>query len=285
MTDIETDVGQEDTADEPAAPSARSMFEYVRAFPVEDIRILTRSQDATYGDGRTVEALTAPFDVETQIMDGQGRYIETIGRTAFDRTLDLLRPQGRRSTWKVGVFYNHGMNIHGTPSDLGSRPIGTPLSIRTDPAGLITVTRYAATPLGDELLELINSGAITGHSFTGRVIRSDPEPGRLGYKPGPGGKLITVRRLELGLREYGPTPFPAYDTTAVMGVRSYQASLDTPDTDDSSSDIGTSSDEEPAPGDPPETGHSDRSDEDRAVRHAALATRIAREMHKRQIGL
>ena len=257
---------------------------YMRAFPIEDVRVLTRAQGSEYGDCRTVEALTAVFDQETPIVDGQGRYRETIDRTAFDRTIAMIAPQGSRANWKVGVFYNHGMTIHGTPSDTNSRPLGTSLGVRADTMGLVTITRYANTPLGEEILELIRSGAITGHSFTGRIMRSSPEPGRNGYRPDGRGELPLVRRLELGLREYGPTPFPAYDTTAVLSVRSFNeaneanfSASDTPTAEPS--DAGTSSDEEPAPGDPPdpdEVEHSDRShDEDRAVRHAALATRIA----------
>lgn len=267
---------------DPDHPSFRSDLpvprDYVREYQIEDLKILTRADGQDYADGRTVMALTAPFNQETPIVDGQGRYREVIDPAAFNRTIDQIRPQGSRAMWKAGVFYNHGMTIHGSPSDSGSRPVGTPIDIRVEPAGLITVTRYAATPLGDEVLELLKTGAMTGHSFTGRIMRSDPEPhSRLGYRPGPGGALPLVRRLELGLREYGPTPFPAYDTTAVLGVRAHQASLDTRE-DGPPSDIGTSSNEEPAPGDPPpdEGKHSDRSDPDQAVRHAELATKIAR---------
>jgi hypothetical protein len=70
-------------------------------------------------------------------------------------------------------------------------------------------------------LETIRSGDITGHSFTGRIIKSNPQrPPRGGYRRGSRGDLQTVHRMELGLREYGPTPFPAYADTAVMSVRS-----------------------------------------------------------------
>lgn len=272
----------------PAPPVGPSI--YMRAFPIEDVRILTRANGSEFADGRTVEALTAVFDQETPIFDGQGRYRERINRTAFDRSLQHLAPQAGRG-WKVGVFYNHGMTIHGTPSDSNSRPIGTPLEIRADTAGLVTVTRYANTPLGEEILELIRSGAVTGHSFTGKIIKSNPEPGRRGYQPNANGELPLVERLELGLREYGPTPFPAYDTTQILGVRSYaeHSPLDTPTADPSN--VGTSSDEEPAPGDPPDPDeeqpsegdeHSDRSPaEDRDVRHAALRTFIRSELIKR----
>lgn len=203
---------------------------FLRAYPLEDIRILSRAQGSEYADGRTVEAFTAVFNRQAEIVDGQGHYLEEIDPAAFDRAIDHARPQGSRSRWNVGVFYNHGLTLHGTPSDRGSVPLGSPVEIRVersgDLMGLLTVTRYNTAPLADEILESIRSGDITGHSFTGRMIRSDPaRPPAGGFKPGRSGDLRVVRRLELGLREYGPTPFPAYVDTAVVGVRAMLAGL------------------------------------------------------------
>jgi HK97 family phage prohead protease len=194
---------------------------FVRSYPLEDIRILSRAQGVEYSDGRTVEALVAVWDRETEIHDNQGNYVETIGRTAFDKAIRDARPQGSRTAWRTGVFYNHGLSLHGTPSDRFSVPLGSPIDIRPTDHGLVTVTRYNETPLAEEILETIRSGDITGHSFTGRIIKSNPaRPPRGGYRRGSRGDLQTVHRMELGLREYGPTPFPAYADTAVMSVRS-----------------------------------------------------------------
>jgi hypothetical protein len=44
----------------------------------------------------------------------------------------------------------------------------------------------------------------------------------MGWRPDASGKLKTVRRQEIALREYGPTPFPAYPDAAVIGVRAEQ---------------------------------------------------------------
>jgi HK97 family phage prohead protease len=165
--------------------------------------------------------LVAVWDRETEIHDNQGNYVETIGRTAFDKAIRDARPQGSRQVWRTGVFYNHGLSLHGTPSDRFSVPLGSPIDIRPTDHGLVTVTRYNETPLAEEILETIRSGDITGHSFTGRIIKSNPQrPPRGGYRRGARGELQTVHRMELGLREYGPTPFPAYADTAVMSVRS-----------------------------------------------------------------
>jgi HK97 family phage prohead protease len=203
---------------------------FVRSYPLEDIRILTRAQGSEFSDGRTVEAYAAVFDRDTEIQDGEGHYREVIDRAAFNRAIEHSRPQGSRQTWRTGVFYNHGMTLFGTPSDRFSVPLGTPVDIKITDQGLLTITRYSESSLSDEILEAIRTGAITGHSFTGRIIRSDPKrpPARRGYTRRADGSLQTVRRLEMGLREYGPTPFPAYADAAVVGIRNVLAGLSLP---------------------------------------------------------
>ena len=181
---------------------------FMRSFALEDIAIRKG------GDGRTVEAYATVFDTPAEIRDGQGHYMETIDRAAFNKTL-----ADHGTAFRVGVFYNHGMNLYGQPSDRYSMPVGTPIDIRADARGLLTVTRYNATPQGDEVLEVIKSGGMAGYSFTGRMIRSNPvKAPRGGYRPGANG-LQTVVRHELGLEEYGPTPMPAYSQAAIVGVR------------------------------------------------------------------
>jgi HK97 family phage prohead protease len=203
---------------------------FVRSYPLEDIRILTRAQGSEYANGRTVEAYAAVFDREAEIQDHEGHYKEIIDRTSFNRAIEHSRPQGGRTTWRTGVFYNHGMTLFGTPSDRFSVPLGSPVDVKATDHGLLTITRYSESPLADEILEAIRSGAITGHSFTGRIIRSDPQrpPSRRGYARRGDGSLVTVRRLEMGLREYGPTPFPAYADAAVVGIRNVLAGLSLP---------------------------------------------------------
>jgi len=229
---------------------------FQRAYPLEDIRILSRAQGQEYADGRTVEALVAVWDRGAEIHDGQGDYIESLAPTSFDKAIKDARPQGSRSSWNVGVFYNHGMTLHGTPSDLGSMPIGSPVDIRADRAGLVTVTHYNATPRAEEILEAIRNGDISGHSFSGRFIKSDPaRPPRGGFRASNTG-FPNVRRLELGLREYGPTPFPAYSDTAVLSVRSFPSATPEEPVDDDTPEEGAVPDE---PRD--EVEHSSRSQE------------------------
>lgn len=182
------------------------MTRFTRSYPLDDISIRSG------GDGRTVEAYAAVFNTPTDITDHQGTYSEVISPAAFERTI-------AHKGSKFGVFYNHGLTIHGTPSERGSMPIGTPVEVRGDDRGLWTITRYNKTPLADEALEAIRTGAITGQSFSGRFIGSDPKTPRGGFKPDADGGLPTVTRTEIALSEYGPTPFPAYSQAAIVGVR------------------------------------------------------------------
>lgn len=173
-----------------------------RSVPLIDIEI-NRS-----GDGRTVTAYAATFGTPYEVRDHDGHYDETINPQAFNRAIGSAeRLRG------IQVVYNHGMTLWRTPSERYSMPLGVPLEVRAEPKGLLTVTRYAKTPLADEVLELIDSGAIRSQSFRGPIIRSaKPVPGKNG-RP-------MIERLQVGLVEYGPTPFPANNSAAILAVRS-----------------------------------------------------------------
>lgn len=158
------------------------------------------------GDGRTVTALAATFGEGYPVVDAEGDYDEIINPAAFNRTLShgLSRTQ---------VLFNHGKNLYGEPSDRYSMPLGTPLEVRAEAKGLVTVTRYARTDLADEVLELIRSGAIRAQSFRGSVYRQ-----QRGVNPTSGRPFI--ERLELGLRDYGPAPYAVNDGAEILAVRS-----------------------------------------------------------------
>lgn len=170
-----------------------------RYLPLTDISV--RSD----GDGRTVDAYAAAFDVEQEIRDVEGHYMESIDRNAFDLTLQQQR--GR-----LQVMYNHGKTMYGTPSEKFSMPLGTIVEIKPDGNGLFTRTHYSNTPLGDEVLQLIKDGAIRGQSFSGAFLKTKnvrAERGGLPHKI----------RTEIAMREFGPTPFPAYHDAHMIGVR------------------------------------------------------------------
>ena len=189
---------------------------YTRSFPLEDISIRSG------GDGRTVDAYATVFDEEAEIRDEDGHYKEVNDRTMYNRAITDAAPAGGRQSWRVGVFYNHGMTIWKTPSDLYSMPVGVPEIIRPEPRGLFTRTRYVAGQLGDQMLDGIREGLLTTYSVSGAYLRSDPPVPRMGFRPGRDGKLQVVRRMEATLREYGPTPFPAYAGAEIVGVRAEQ---------------------------------------------------------------
>lgn len=172
-----------------------------RTFLFDDIAI--RSD----GEGRTVVAYCAAFDRPAEIQDQDGHYIETINRTAFDKTVS-----GRLN--QIQVFYNHGKTLYGTPSERFSMPLGVPVEIKPDNVGVLTATRYNRNPLADEVLESVRNGDIRGQSFSGRFL-----PGRSQRTRGRNGELDTIVRSEVVLKEYGPTPLPAYAEAAILGVR------------------------------------------------------------------
>ena len=190
-----------------------------RPFPLEDIRILTRSDG--HGSGTVVEAYATVFDQPAEIKDGQGHYMEVIDRSAFDQTLARLMQAPGGLSRAVKVLYNHGRTAEGAPAPEFQVPIGIPLDIKPESRGLLTRTEYdASDPFTERILGKVKSGAIDAYSFVGSIMRSDPD------LRGPGdryrarnGALQTVRRMVLGLREYGPVLWPAYSGAEILGVR------------------------------------------------------------------
>lgn len=177
-----------------------------RTYILDDIQI-QRS-----GDGRTVEAYAAMFNAPYEVRDQHGHYMEVIDRSAFNRTLS--NGAGRNAL----CLYNHGMSVvDGKPDPMAQIPIGTPLEIRADDRGLLTVTRYNKGDYADRLLEAIRNGAIRSQSFRGRIMRSSPERVPLRSRTGA---LPTITRHELGLTDYGPTPIPVNAGAEIMAVRS-----------------------------------------------------------------
>lgn len=265
---------------DPGSRMAAPRPEYMRLYPLEDMHILRSGEG---GDGRTVEAYAAVFDDPAEIQDHEGHYIEVIDAAAFSRAIDhAFRSRGGYAG-AVKVLYNHGMTVQGTPAERFSMPIGTPVEIRAEKRGLLTRTRYHDTPLADEVLENIRAGSITSQSFTGRIMRSTPQL-RAGdrYRP-RGDSLTTVRRTELGLREYGPVLWPAYTGAEILGVRmSAPGAWSDPDPDDM--EQAPPPYEGPAAGDPPpppEPGEDEHS----ARFHQHALYRIRSQEIRERVGL
>jgi phage head maturation protease len=191
---------------------------YSRYVPLDDVSV--RTVGTGRQEAREVTAYAAVYNTPAEIHDQDGHYIEELDPVVFNRAISHSAPAGSRKNWRVGVFYNHGMTILGTPSDRHSMPVGVPKDITSDSHGLLTVTTYHRSQFADEIVEGLESGAIPGYSFSGRFLRSNPMIPRGGFRPGQGGSLRTVRRMESTLREYGPTPFPAYAEAGITGIRS-----------------------------------------------------------------
>lgn len=183
---------------------------FVRAVQLDGIAIRTG------GTGRTVDAYATVFDVPAEIMDADGHYREVNHPTSFNRTIQ------HRSSGGFPVIYHHGMTLTGTASDRGSVPIGVSREVTADKRGVRTVWEAAKTELADEVLEAIRQGSITGQSYGGRFLRSDPRRPPGGYRAGHDGQLRTVTRLEVAMTEFGPTPFPAFAEAAIVGLRAQQ---------------------------------------------------------------
>lgn len=181
------------------------MSTYLRTWALDDISV-SRS-----GDGRTVTAYAAMFDAPYEVRDQHGHYMESIDRSAFNRTLN------NGGSARVACLYNHGLTVYGTPDMLGSVPLGMPLEIRPDGRGLLTVTRYNKSAMADAVLESIRNGDIRSQSFRGRIFRSSPERVPRAVQ---GGSLPTVVRHELGLQDYGPTATPVNSGAEIVAVRS-----------------------------------------------------------------
>ena len=129
------------------------------------------------------------------------------------------------------------------------------------------------------MLENIRNGSITAQSFVGPIMRSDPQLRRGDHhRPGSDGRLRTVRRTELGLRDYGPVLWPAYSGAEILGVRmSTPGQFDGPDPGEHE-DEALPLDEEPAAGDPLNRADGDEHSA-RYHQHAlfVLRSREARE--------
>jgi len=256
-----------DVSDSDDSGGSASRSGLMRDYPLEDLHIV-RSADG--GDGRTMEAFAAVFNTETVIRDGQGDYLEVIEPHAFNKRLDDLK-RSRQGFAAVKVMFNHGRNMDGAIEPRYGMPVATPVSIEATSRGLLTRSRFNATPLGEEVLELVKSDAVTAMSFTGRIVRSDPEPPRHGRYRSDSGRLVTVRRQELGLREFGPVLFPAYEGAEINGVR-----MSTPGAWEPDESLALPPDGEAAAGEPP------ASDGEHSARYHQHALYVLRSKEARE---
>jgi phage head maturation protease len=252
-----------------------SRMELFRSYPLEEAHVVTRAEGD--GSGRLVEAYCAVFGEAAEIYDHEGHYEEEIDGAAFNKRIaDVQR--SRAGYGLVKCIYNHGMTLHGTPAERFSLPAAVCKHVSAESRGVLTRSYYLDTPLGNELLEMWREGAISAQSFTGAIIRSSPEL-RRGEKHRPrDGQLTRVRRLELGLKEYGATPFPAYTGAELVGVRmSPLGTWQAAGGDDEHEEQALPPDGEAAAGEPPPQG-----DEGHSARYHQHALYILRSKEARE---
>ena len=189
-------------------PVTQVPMTYRRVFPLEDIKILSRAKGG--GDGRTVEAYAAVFNVPQEIKDQHGHYVETNDPVMFNA---VIRSGAVKNAL---VLYNHGYDARGKSGGLPTVPLGHPVDVVADKRGLLTISRYNESQFTDSVLESIKNGDITAQSYEGPIYKSNPM--RV-PKVRPGQELPKVRRMEMGLRNYGPTPNPYFAGAEITAVR------------------------------------------------------------------
>lgn len=133
------------------------------------------------------------FEGYASTFESKDSYGDIVKPGAFKKTL-LERSS------KVKILWNHNP----------MQPIGKPLSMLEDTAGLLVQGRTVNTPLGNEVMTLIREGVITemsiGYTPIKYTYRDGDEYGR--------------DLLELKLYEFSPVTFPANESALITGVKS-----------------------------------------------------------------
>jgi len=181
----------------------------IRKLQLPGDRISARND--TNGDGWTISGLAAVFyngREETEFVmqrrrDGRPSLVERIMPGAFDRTLKD-RPD-------VLLLFNHN-------SDLPLARSPRTLRLWTDRRGLHYRFDAPDSPNGDNVVEAVRRGDVSGASFgftvIDEIVRMENE--------------LTIRELhEIALTEISLTSFPAYKkTSAQLGVEGRRSSME-----------------------------------------------------------
>jgi HK97 family phage prohead protease len=139
-------------------------------------------------DGRTLEGAIVPYGQEARIGPS---VVETFAPGAFAGTDPATLPL---------------LALH----DRQTLPIGRAVELRDQAAEWWGAFNVSRTRLGDEVLELVRDGALTGLS--------------VGFLPVPGGDRwnatrTRVERVRARAHHVGVVPFPAYEGARIAAVR------------------------------------------------------------------
>lgn len=149
------------------------------------------------GDGRTLVLACVPFGVEAVVDDGDGPYREVFRRGAFEHVT--------RAPNRVELRYRHRQDM---------LPFGFAADLVEDPKHLIGSFRVAPGERGDQILDLVRDGQLSGVS--------------IGFLPGTdmvtgSGAVERVRVKKLG--EVSLTPVQVYTGAEVLAVREAMADM------------------------------------------------------------
>jgi len=165
---------------------------------------LVRSIDVEPGDGRTLTGVAFKYDTPSLVRDpGAPAYLEEFSRSSADKTIAQRGP--------VPLMVLHADH---------RLPIGV-ATFERGQDGLDFTARVSETKDGDDILTLVNDGALRSVSVRFRAFGSRQ---RMTAR----GKVTT--RTEIGLRELSlvPSGFGAHDGAEVLAVRSELEAAGTP---------------------------------------------------------
>jgi HK97 family phage prohead protease len=165
--------------------------------PRTDLVRMVKGEIRSDGDRRTLVGYAAMFNRSTVINSWEGNFREQIAPGAFARSI-------KNKGTGIKVLFNHGMD----PS-IGDKPLGRASTIQEDAKGLYVEVPLSRTSYNDDIIALLEDGAIDGMSFRFNV----PAGGDSWEYPDKGLPTRTLREVNLSVT------FPAYAATSA-GVRS-----------------------------------------------------------------
>lgn len=180
-----------------------------RTFEIDDLEVRVLP-----GQAPVIAGYAVVFDSWSEVMvDARGRsFRERIAPAAFDRAL-AAQPD-IRALWNHNADYPLGRTRNGT------------LMLRKDDRGLRIELTPPATSWGQDAVESIRRGDVSGMSFAFSAKR---DGGDTWERPGSDG-IASRTLLDADLHEISPVTFPAYPATSVA-VRA----VSVPDFDESDS--------------------------------------------------
>lgn len=158
-----------------------------RSLELDDL-VVERSSN-----GRTIIARALTYGVPYRVSDDGGRsFYDEIWRSGvFDKS--LTQRSGR-----IPLMVTH---------DRRSLPVGATLGAEPDTGAFIFRGKISNTRDGDDALELINDGALTGISVGARILNNRSI------------NRSTVERVEAALSEISLTPFAQMSDGEILAVR------------------------------------------------------------------